>query len=350
MSMLADQVDVVVGVDTHRDTHVAAAVTAVTGAVLAEITIPATTAGYDRLIDFAGTHAGPRAWAIEGTCSYGAGLTRHLHDAAEWVIEVERPKRPTRRGGKSDAIDAIRSARDALAMEHLAQPRTGKIRAALAATCVARNSAVTASSDAQRQLHALIVTAPEPLRNRFRDQTTTTKIATAARLCPHRYPDPDPHHTAAALKALARRIQALNTEAKNHEATLDHLVRSWRPDLLELTGIGPITAATILCAWSHPGRCRNDGAFATLTGVAPLDASSGLHQQHRFNPGGDRDLNQALHIITLCRLRHDPRTRAYAQRRRTDPNMTDRKIRRCLKRYIAREIYRLLENGTPPTT
>ena len=132
------------------------------------------------------------------------------------------------------------------------------------------------------------------------------------------------------------------------EATLEQLVRSWRPDLLDEPGVGPIVAATILCAWSHPGRCRNDAAFANLAGVAPLDASSGRQHHHRLNRGGDRQLNQALHVIVLTRLRHHPETIAYRDRRRTEPNMTDRKIRRCLKRYIARDIYKLLEAG-PPT-
>jgi transposase len=153
---------------------------------------------------------------------------------------------------------------------------------------------------------------------------------------------------ATALRALARRINTLNDEADAHEATLRSIVASWRPDLLSLTGVGPIVAATVLCAWSHPGRCRSDAAFANLAGAAPIEASSGKHTAHRLNRGGDRQLNRALHVITLSRLRYDPTTRAYAERRRAEPNMTDRKIRRCLKRYIARQLYRQLEN--PPSS
>lgn len=348
MTMLADQIDVVIGVDTHQDTHTAAVVSAATGGVIAEITIAASAEGYEQLVAFAEDHPGLRAWAVEGTASYGAGLTRHLQSRGEVVVEVERPHRPARRGGKSDSIDAVRGAREALAAEHLAQPRAGGTRAALAATQGARRSAIDASCDAQRQLRALVTTAPETLRARFRGQSTTTMVTTATRLRPHSAWDVETHQIAVALRALARRIRTLNDEAADHEATLDRLVRSWRPDLLEQPGVGPIVAATILCAWSHPGRCRNDAAFANLAGVAPLDASSGRQQHHRLNRGGDRQLNRALHTIVLCRLRYDPDTRAYAERRRSEPNMTDRKIRRCLKRYIARQIFKTLEAG-PPT-
>jgi transposase len=347
--MLAESVDVVIGVDTHADTHTAAMVSAATGGVLAEVTVAATAAGYAELVAFAEDRPGRRAWAVEGTASYGVGLTRHLQGAGEDVVEVERPHRPKRRRGKSDAIDAVRGARDALAMAHLAQPRSGGTRAALAATLSVRRSAIEARSDAQRQLRSMVITAPEALRARFRDLTGPTAIvAAAARLRPQPAWGHEAHHTAIALRALARRIRALSEEITDHDTTLTALVTSWRPDLLAEPGIGPVVAATILCAWSHPGRCRSEAAFANLAGTAPLDASSGRHQHHRLNRGGDRQLNNALHVIALCRLRNHPATRAYAERRRQEPNMTDRKIRRCLKRYIARDIYKLLE-AAPPT-
>jgi transposase len=145
------------------------------------------------------------------------------------------------------------------------------------------------------------------------------------------------------LRDLARRIHALEAEATGHEAAIRAIVRAWRPDLLRLTGVGPIVAATVLTAWSHPGRCRDDAAFAMLAGAAPIPASSGKTVRYRLNRAGDRQLNRALHTVALCRLQRDPRTRAYADRRRAD-GKTDREIKRCLKRYIARELYRRLES------
>ena len=134
----------------------------------------------------------------------------------------------------------------------------------------------------------------------------------------------------------------MQAEAADHERAILAIIRSWRPDLLDQLGVGPIVAATVLCAWSHPGRCRNDAAFANLAGVAPIPASSGQTTRHRLNRCGDRQLNRALHIIVLHRLRYDPATRAYAERRRAE-GKTDREIKRCLKRYIARQLYRQLE-------
>jgi transposase len=151
--------------------------------------------------------------------------------------------------------------------------------------------------------------------------------------------------TAASLRALARRIQLLDAEVADHTRAITILVRAWRPDLLSRTGVGPIVAAVVLCAWSHPGRCPSDAAFAMLAGAAPIPASSGQTVRVRLNRSGDRQLNQALHLIVLTRLRYDPATRAYAQRRRAE-GKANREIRRCLVRYVARQLYRLLE-ATP---
>jgi transposase len=147
------------------------------------------------------------------------------------------------------------------------------------------------------------------------------------------------------LRALARRVRTLETEAAEHEHAIRDIVRSWRPDLLALPGVGPINAATVLAARSHPGRCRNDAAFAMLAGAAPIPASSGKTTRYRLNRAGDRQLNRTLHNIALTRLRYDPDTRAYRERRRAE-GKTDRDIKRCLKRYIARQLYRQLETGT----
>ncbi len=348
MTSLADIVDVVIGVDTHKHTHTAAVVTAATGGQLDELTVTTDPDGYAALVEMADRHSGLRAWAIESTGSYGAGLARHLRAVGEWVIELDRPNRPARRhGAKSDPLDAVRAAREALARQNLGQPRKTGDRTALSVLLTARRSAVEAATTAQCQLHALVVAAPEPLRAKFRGQTTTKMIASAARLRCHASWDLETRTTAAVLRSLARRSQALMSEAADYEHQILSIVRSWRPDLLELTGVGPIVAAVVLCAWSHPGRLRNDGAFAMVAGVAPIPASSGQMTRYRLNRYGDRQLNRALHTIVCSRLRHDPETRAYQQRRRAD-GKTDREIKRCLKRYVARQLFRQLEAGPGP--
>jgi transposase len=344
MSMLAELVEVVIGVDTHSQSHTAAVLDARTGAVLAHATITADPDGYAELVALAEEHSGLRAWAMEGTGGYGAGLARHLADRGELVVELDRPKRPARRAGaKSDPIDAERAARDALARTQLAQPKTGAERAALQMRLTARRAAVEAAGAAQRQLLAMVITAPEVVRARFRGQTTRAMITTAVALRPGASRGDVEILTAlTVLHDLARRIRFLEAEALTHEQAIRAIVRSWRPDLLELTGVGPIVAATVLTAWSHPGRCRDDAAFAMLAGTAPIPASSGKTVRYRLNRSGDRQLNRALHTVTLCRLQRDERTRAYADRRRAE-GKTDREIKRCLKRYITRELYRRLE-------
>jgi transposase len=346
VTMLAEIVDVVVGVDTHKHTHTAAVVST-TGAVLEHSTESTDPDGYAALVELADRHGGLRAWAVEGANGYGAGLARFLAERGEWVIELDRPARPARRhGAKSDEIDAVRAAREALAREHLAQPRCDGERAALSVRLTARRSAVDASTTAQRQLHALIVAAPESLRGRLRGKPTTEIVRICARLRVDARWDTMTRETAAVLRTLARRIGDLDTEARAHERQILGLVRTWRPDLLDQLGVGPIVAAVVLCAWSHPGRVRSDAAFAMLAGTAPIPASSGLTNRHRLNRSGDRQLNRAIHTIVLSRLRYDPATRTYAERRRAE-GMTDREIKRCLKRYVTRQLYRQLENPPP---
>jgi transposase len=340
MAMLADRIDVVIGLDTHKDTHTAAVVTAVSGAVVTQVTVPATAVGYQQLLQLAAPQPGQRVWAVEGTGGDGAGLTRFLAAHQEQVVELDRPKRAARRhGAKSDPLDAIRAAREALGRQQLAQPRAAGQRAALSVRLAARRSAVQATTDAQRQLHALVVAAPDLLRGRLRGLTTPRLVATCGRLRMRADWDTE---TAASLRALARRIQLLNAEIAQHTQAITTLVRAWRPDLLTPTGVGPMVAAIVLCAWSHPGRCRTDAAFAMLGGAAPIPASSGQTVRVRLNRSGDRQLNQALHLVVLTRLRYDPATRAYAQRRRAE-GKTNREIRRCLVRYVARQLDRLLE-------
>ncbi|MFV2116843.1 IS110 family transposase, partial [Micromonospora sp. LOL_025] len=306
MSMLADLVEVVIGVDTHKDTHTAAVLDTRTGGVLARATVNTNPDGYAELMALAERHSGLRAWALEGSGGYGAGLARHLADAGELAVELDRPLRPARRGGaKSDPIDAEHATRDALARTRLAQPKTGPERAALQARLTARRAAVEASATAQRQLHAMVITAPEAVRARFRGQSTRAMLTTAIRLRPTSNADVDVFTSLTVLRDLARRARFLEAETTAHEKAIRTIVRSWRPDLLTLTGVGPIVAATVLTAWSHPGRCHNDAAFAMLAGAAPIPASSGKTVRYRPNRSGDHQLNRALHTVVLTRLQRD---------------------------------------------
>jgi transposase len=204
---------------------------------------------------------------------------------------------------------------------------------------------VDASTCAQRQLHALAVAAPERLRAQLRGRSTRQLVAVCARLRGHPSWEPECRTTAVVLRALARRVLELDAEARTHQQAITTIVGGWRPDLLGEFGVGPITAAMVLGAWSHPGRCRSEAAFAMLGGAAPIPASSGQTVRYRLNRSGDRQLNRALHTIVLARCRFDPATRAYLARRRAQ-GKTDREIKRCLKRYVARQLYRLLE-GRP---
>jgi len=243
MHMLADTVELVIGVDTHKHTHTAAVVQAVSGAVVTQVTVPATPAGYQQLLKLASQQPGQRVWAIEGTGGYGAGLTRFLQAHAEQVVELDRPKRAARRhGAKSDPLDAIRAAREAMSRDQLAQPRAAGHRAALSVRLAARRSAVQATSDAQRQLHALVVAAPEVLRSRLRDLTTPRLVSTCGRLRQRADTDPETAATVASLRALARRIQLLDAEIAEHTRAITALVRAWHPELLTPTGVGPIVA------------------------------------------------------------------------------------------------------------
>jgi transposase len=346
---LREVVDVVIGVDTHVHTHCAAVVDARTGGVLDEVAVEASADGYAALVEFAEEHAALRAWAIEGTGSHGAGLTRYLQRREEVVIELDRPVRAKRRNGaKSDPLDAVRAAREALARPRLGTPRGGGDRQALAVLLAARRSAVNAATDAQRQLFSLVIAAPEQIRERFRGQKLPGMVKTAAALRLNSSWDVETTTTVTTLRSLARRARALAQEAAEHQKAIAAIVRSWRPDLLAQRGIGPIVAATVLCAWSHPGRIHSEAAFAMLAGVAPIPATSGqVTNRHRLNRYGDRQLNRALHTIVLSRIRYDPNTRDYLARR-TSQGKSTREIKRCLKRYIARDLYRQLEN--PPTT
>jgi transposase len=345
MTILAELVDVVVGVDTHKHTHTAAIVTN-TGGQLAVLQITACPIGFAEL-EAAATAASPssrRCWAIEGCGSWGRQLVRWLTERGEMIVEVERPKRPKRRMGiKNDAVDALRAAREALNQEQLCTPRGQGVHDALGAAQMARRSALDAATDTERQLLGLTSTIPEHLAGRLRGHTTREIVAICTSWRPDKITDPMIASVATTMRSMARRVTALRDEADQLERTIRELVNQWRPDLLDQHGVGPIVAATILGAWSHPGRIHSAGAFAMIAGCAPIEISTGLTEKHRLNPFGDRQLNRAIHVIAITRSRSDPRTIAYIERRRQQ-GKTNRDIRRCLKNYIAREIYELLEH------
>ena len=348
---LQQMVSHVIGVDTHKDTHTGAVVDAVSGAELDTIEVHSNRDGFEELLEFADQHAPAedRAWAIEGTGSYGAGLAEFLAQRGEFVIEVDRPTRPAKRNGsKSDPLDAVRAAREALARETWAQPRARGEREAMRVITATRTSAVRDRTRAINQLKAMVVSAPEDLRDELRSLGRPQLIERCARLRPRPTRTADHRATAHALRRLAQRIRHLDNEIAEHVRDLDALTTEHCPQLLAEPGIGSITAAQIYIAWSHPGRCRSEAAFASLAGTAPIEASSGQITRHRLNRGGDRQLNRALHTIALTRTRHDPETQAYIARRATE-NKTSRDSRRCLKRYLARRLFRLLENPPQPT-
>ncbi|WP_203586078.1 IS110 family transposase [Subtercola lobariae] len=342
--MLADDVDFVIGVDTHRDTNTAAVVNAATGAALADMQCTTDALGYKRVLAFANKHSTTRrVWAIEGTGSYGSGLTTFLLEHGEWVVEIDRPGRPARRNGaKTDELDAVRAAREALSREHLAAPRARGDREAMRVLMTARQGAVVARTKAIGQLKALIVNAPESLRDQLRRGTTDQQLDRCSRL--RTLPSHSLEHraTVRALRSVARRALMLEAEAAEYESELEDLVSAACPELLDKPGVGAITAAQFLVSWSHSKRIRNEAAFATLAGVAPIPASSGATTRHRLNRSGDRQLNRALHTVALSRLQHDKQTKDYAAKREAE-GKTSRDIKRCLKRAIAREIYRTLE-------
>jgi transposase len=342
--MVADEVDYVIGVDTHRDEHMLAAVIAPTGAVVAGEAVRADARGYRATLRFAARYAaGRRAWAIEGSGSYGAGLTRYLVERGETVLELSRtPKGERRLRGKDDALDAVCTARAALASRTLTLPRTGQRREALRLLLLARRSAVDVRREALGQLRAVIVTAPESLREELRGLPVGKLLDRSRRLRQTRTASADELATRLVLRSLAMRIAAATSEAEELERELLAHVRVLAPALLDEPGVGPIVAAQLIVAWSHHGRLRSEACFARLAGVAPVPASSGQTQRHRLSRGGDRQLNRALHTIALHRRQHDPATRDYIAGRVAE-GKSKRDATRLLKRYLARHLYRLLE-------
>jgi transposase len=345
--MLAESLDVVIGVDTHRDSHTFALVEARTGALLLETQLPATGEGYRQALALGQRAGAARAWAIEGTGAYGAGLARYLTAKGEQVLEVERPTRTRGRDGrlKDDGLDALRGARTLLADEAAGEPRRAGEREGLRCLLVAREAAVAERRAGLNQLRALVLTAPEKLRSSLQGLPKDTLLKRCLALRPGAAQDPQLQATTLALQSCARRVQLASAEASRLKGELHTRLAALAPWLLALPGVGPISAAQLLVSWSHRGRLRNEAAFARLGGVAPIPASSGQVVRHRLDRGGDRRLNRALHQIIVSRRTRDRATIAYLTRRLAE-GKTAREAIRCLKRYLARSLFRKLE-ATP---
>ena len=349
MPMLAELVDAVVGVDTHRDTH-HVEIALPTGAPIATCTISNDTRGFTGLLAWIAEHApGPAGQArlavsIEGTRSYGLGLSRAVRAAGLAVIEAEQPTRKTRRGrGKSDPIDAHLAVLGALQLDvdRLPTPRADGDRDALRILLGARHDLTVTSTGQINRLRALLRDGDDADGQLARGALTATTLTTLAR---RRLPlHADRAHAVRhdEIRRLALAVRDAHRALTANRAQLQTIVDDLAPGLTERHGIGPVSAAQILVSFSHPGRVHSEAAFAALAGVSPLEASSGRTVRHRLNRGGDRALNRALHTIALTRMASCPRTRAYVARR-TAAGKTPREIRRCLKRYIARELYRAL--------
>jgi transposase len=338
---------VVGGVDTHKHIHVAAVCDPL-GRVLASDTFPTTTAGFKSLLRFLRSHGELAAVGVEGTGCWGGGLTRWLAARDVHVVEVDRPNRQARRRrGKSDTIDAEEAARAVVAGRARTVPKTGTGPVEMARQLrVARRSAIKQRTQALLQLQALADTAPDELRDTVKKLRYAQLIATAARFRPGELTTPS---AAAkyAMSALARRIQHLDTEIEGLDAHLKTILTAAHPGLLAAHGVGPDTAGALLvAAGDNPERLVTEQAFAALCGASPVQASSGNTHRHRLNRGGDRQANSALWRIVLVRMKTHPPTRDYVTRR-TAEGLAKRDIMRCLKRYVAREVYHHI-NPTPP--
>jgi transposase len=337
------------GVDTHDDVHVAAVCDSATARTLATASFPTTPAGYACLLAWMSDH-GTLDWVgVESTGSWGAGLTRHITAAGVDVIEVDRPDRKARRSdGKTDTVDAIAAARAVISGRATGAPksRDGSVEA-IRQLEIVYHAASKDRTRAINQFNAIVVSAPAGLRHRLRDGLSfRNQLARARRFGDH-HPDLVEQQTRFALRELARRIGFLDAHLARLDQRIADLVVASCPALIGLSGVGPHSAAQLLAAaGDNPHRLRSEAAFAKLCGVCPMPASSGKTNRHRLNRGGDRRANNALFTIVLNRMQRDQRTRLYVERR-TAEGLSKKEIMRCLKRYVAREVYEILTN--PPT-
>jgi transposase len=333
---------VILGVDTHADAHVAVALDGL-GRRLGHKTVPSTEAGYAALVGWAEEFGTLARAGVEGSGSFGVGLARFLCTRGVEVFEVNRPNRQHRRRfGKHDTTDAEAAARALQADTATGEPKSADGIAEMVRTLhVARRSALKARTQAANQLRALLLTAPEELKAQLRGLSTAKLVATAARFRPG-YPKDPRVATKLAMRSLARRHLRLSEEIAELERHIARLVSEAVPALTALRGVGTDTAASLLVAvGDNPERLRSEASFARLCGVAPVPASSGKTVRYRLNRGGNREANRALHVVALGRMSWDERTREYVARR-TAEGKSKREILRCLKRYVAREVYQIL--------
>jgi len=335
------------GIDTHRDLHVVAALDE-RGTELGVESFATTPAGYRQALRWLRRFGDVARIGVEGTGSYGAGITRYLHAEGIEVIEISCPNRQRRRShGKSDPVDAVAAAKAVISGEARIEPksRTGNVEA-IRALRTADRSARHARVKALNQMRALLLTGPEELREQFRGTTVWRMVRMAARLRPG-----DPTKAVGAtkytLRILARRVLELESELAELKAILKPLVAATAPELVACTGLGTDTAGALLvAAGDNPERLRNERAFAHYCGVSPIDASSGTVVRKRLNRGGNRQANAALWRVVMVRMASDPATRHYIERR-TKEGLSKLEAMRCLKRYVARELYPLLTQNAP---
>ena len=331
------------GVDTHLDLHVAAALDPL-GGVLGTASFPTTAAGYRQLLAWLRSHGQVGRVGVEGTGTYGAALARHLTAQGVPVIEVNRPNRQVRRRhGKTDVIDAIAAARAVMSGEASSTPKShnGSVEA-LRALKVLQRSATKARTQAINQLRNLLVTAPDDLRARLRDLSIKELLEVCSAF---RVPADDDSLraiTRLAMRDLAQRVLFLDASRDRTRQRLERITAVTAPELLALKGVGPDVASTLLVtAGDNPERLRNERSFAALCGTSPIPASSGRTDRHRLNRGGDRQANAALWRIVIVRLNSDQRSKDYVARR-ISQGRTKTEAIRCLKRYVAREVFRAL--------
>jgi hypothetical protein len=339
--MATTTVEVYGGVDTHGRTHHVAALDSV-GRLLGDAEFPASSAGYQQLIDWLATFGAIVKVGVEGTGSYGAGLAAALRQRQVQIVEVDRPdRRARRRKGKSDPLDAAAAARATLSGEAAGVPKTrsGPVEA-IRVLRVARRGAVKARTAAFNQLHGLLISAPQDLREVLTSlsQSALVRRCAAFRVDEQAMFDPT-GATKTALRAVARRIRLLTQEITGVDRRLRVLIARAAPRTTQLVGVGvEIAGQLLVTAGDNPERLRSEAAFAHLCATAPIPASSGRTDRHRLNRGGDRAANAALHMAVVTRLRYHEPTRAYVVRR-TAEGLSKKDIMRCLKRYLAREVY-----------
>ena len=345
MSIVTTELPSVIGgIDTHQDLHTAAVVS-VDGAVLGSESFSTTRAGYRAMLRWFCSHGDLLRVGVEGTGTYGAGITRHLALAGIPVLEVTGPDPSLRRAkGKDDALDAVAAAQAARTGQRVqvAKDRSGAVEA-LRVLRTTRRTAIKCRRAALQQIHNTIVAAPEELRDQLRNLTRMQRLRMCAAWRPDTLGYRDPViATKIAIRSLARRILDVNDEGADLDRLIEPLVEELGGNLTKLDGVGIESAGEfIVTAGENPDRLRSEAGFAMLCGACPIPASSGKTQRHRLNRGGNRQANSALHIVVLSRMRMDPRTKRYVERRQAE-GKSKREIMRCLKRYVAREIYHVI--------